>query len=362
MTSTAGNRPPEVSKSAQDAPDRRAPDGGPLAPQRLPDNALNRFIDRLDGWQRRFTPVSFGFAVIKKFGDDRCGQFAALLSYYGFFSLFPLLLVLVTVLGVVLQDKPDLQRDLLDSAVSNFPVVGDKIAESVSAPSGSVVAVVVAVVLALWAGLGATQVGQDALNAVFGVPVLRRKNFWIRQLRGLLTLGVFGTAVVVITGLGAVAAWLGPSTVLGRVGLLIGTAAINMLLVSALFRVLVHQPLGVRKIWPGALFGGVTWTALQYLGSFYVERSVSGASRTYGFFAVVIGLLSWIYLQAQLFLYAAQVSAVADARLWPRSIVREYPTAADIQVADLIEDREQRVKESERDWRAQHRARAQRAE
>jgi YihY family inner membrane protein len=325
---------------------------------RLPDNRINRAVDGVDGWQRRFGPVAFVYAVIKKFGDDRCGQFAALLSYYGFFSLFPLLLVMVAVLGLVLQSSPGLQQDLVDSAVSNFPVVGDQIAESVGQPTGSVLAVAIAIVLALWAGLGATQVAQDALNAAFGVPVLKRKNFWIRQLRGLLTLAVFGTAVLVITGLGSVSAWLGPSTVLARAGLLVGTVALDTALVAALFRVLVHRRLSWRKAWPGAVFGGVTWTLLQYLGSFYVQRSVAGASRTYGLFAVVIGLLSWIYLQAQLFLYAAQVSSVAANRLWPRSIVREYPTAADIAVADLIEDREQRVKESEREWREEHRRRA----
>jgi len=262
------------------------------------------------------------------------------------------------VLGVVLRSRPDLQKDLVDSAVSNFPVVGDQIAESVGKPTGSVVAVVVSIVLALWAGLGATQVAQDALNAVFGVPVLKRKNFWIRQLRGLATLGVFGTAVLVITGLGSVAAWLGPSELAGRAALILGTAALDTALVAVLFRVLVHRRLGWRTTWPGALFGGVSWMVLQNVGSYYVQRSVSGASRTYGLFAVVIGLLSWIYLQAQLLLYAAQVSSVSAGRLWPRSIVREYPTAADIEVADRIEEREQRVKASEREWREAHRERA----
>ncbi len=354
MTSTAENRPSTV---PDEGPGRAAPDGGPLAPQRTPDNALNRFVDGVDAVQRRTRPVAFAFAVIKKFGDDRAGQFAALLSYYGFFSLFPLLLVLVTILGFVLSSRPEWQQDLLDSAVSNFPVVGDQIGDAVSAPSGGAVAIAVGLLIAIWAGLGATQVGQDALNAVFAVPVLQRQNYWIRQLRGLLVMVVFGGAVVVTTALGAVAAWVGLGGAAGRVLLTVATALVNTLLVATLFEVLTHEKLGWRRMLPGALFGGISWTLLQGVGSMYVERSVSGATRTYGFFAVVIGLLSWIYLQAQLFLFAAEVSAVADRRLWPRSIVREYPTPADIEVADLIEAREQRVKQSEREWRNQHRDR-----
>ena len=354
MTSTAENRPSTV---PDEGPSRAAPDGGPLAPQRIPDNALNRFIDGVDSVQRRTPPVAFVFAVIKKFGDDRAGQFAALLSYYGFFSLFPLLLVLVTIMGFVLSTRPELQEDLLDSAVSNFPVVGDQIADAVTAPSGGAVAIVVGLLIAIWAGLGATQVGQDALNAVFSVPVLERQNYWIRQFRGLLVMVVFGGAVVVTTALGAVAAWVGLGGAAGRVLLTVATAVVNTALVATLFEVLTHEKLGWRRMLPGALFGGISWTVLQGVGSMYVERSVAGATRTYGFFAVVIGLLSWIYLQAQLFLFAAEVAAVADRRLWPRSIVREYPTRADIEVADLIETREQRVKQSEREWRNQHRER-----
>jgi uncharacterized BrkB/YihY/UPF0761 family membrane protein len=112
--------------------------------------------------------------------------------------------------------------------------------------------------------------------------------------------------------------------------------------------VLCDERLPWRKVWSGAVFGGIGWTILQFLGTLYVGRVVRNASQTYGVFATVIGLLSWIYLQARVFVLAAEVSTVTDGRLWPRSLVREHPTDADVKVADLIAAREDRMRASDR--------------
>lgn len=316
-----------------------------------PDNLINRTVDWIDEFQRGIQPVAFAFAVIKKSGDDRCGQFAALLSYYTFFSLFPLLLVLVTIIGIVLAGNTSLQERLVNTAVARFPVIGDQIAGAVTVRTGGAATIAVGLLVALYAGIGATGIAQEALNTVFNVPVLQRQNFWIRKIRGLVTLVVFGTSILATTALGSVAAWVGFGGLLGRVLLLLSTFLLNAALIVMLFEVLVHEKLGWRVTRWGGLFGGVSWTLLQLIGSVYVSRIVATASRTYGLFAVVIGLLSWIYLQAQFFLFAAEVSSVADRRLFPRALVREHPTRADIDVADLIGAREQRVRDSERAWR-----------
>lgn len=302
----------------------------------------------LNETQQRFAPAGFVVAVVKKFGDDRCGQFAALLSYYGFFSLFPLLLVAVSILGFVVAGDPELQERIIDSAISRFPVVGDQIAANVGEVRGSRVAVVVGLGVALWAGLGATQAAQDAINQVFSVPVLERKNFWIRRLRGLLTLVVFGTAVLATTLVGSASAWLGLGGLGAQLLWFVVALVLNAALVAALLRVLAHQRLGWSLLLPGVVVGAVGFTVLQIVGTQYVARVVQGASRTYGVFAVVIGLLSWIYLQVTIFLYAAEVSTVWHWRLWPRSLIREQPTSADVTVADLIVSREERLRDSER--------------
>ena len=65
---------------------------------------------------------------IYKFGDDQGNYLAALMTYYGFLSLFPLLLMASSILGFVLQDNPELQEKILDTALSQFPVIGDQLA------------------------------------------------------------------------------------------------------------------------------------------------------------------------------------------------------------------------------------------
>ena len=287
-------------------------------------------LDRIDGLQRRKQVLGFPFAVVRKATDDRVRHFAALLSYYGFFSLFPLLFVFVTVLGTLLADNPKLQQELVDSALSRFPVVGDQISGTLrSTPAGSWVAVGAAVLVALYAGLAAMDIAQEALDAVFGVPVLKRRTFVARKLRSLATLLVFGVSIVASTALGSIVGWLGIRGLSGQGLWFVGTIAVNALLVGALLAVVPMQHPGWSSIRWGALVGGLLWAALQFFGVLYVSRVVGHASKTYGVFAAVIGLLSWLYLLGQTFLYAAEVAATHAGGFWPRSLVRTNPTVAD---------------------------------
>ncbi len=312
------------------------------APHRGDRNALERVVDRIDDLQRAVPPLAFGYGVVKKYGDDRGGSFAALISYYTFFSLFPLLMVGTTILGWVLQGNPSLQHRITDSALARFPIIGDQIADSVGSVHGSGIAFGIGLFFALWAGLGATEAVQEALNTVFSVPVLQRPPFAVRKLRGVLTLVIFGVLVVAVTVLGSVGItqWFGP---LGRVGWVVVQAALNAVVVALLFVVLARRRTAWRPLLWGAAVGGVGWTVLQFAGGTYVSGVLTRASRTYGLFAVVIGLLSWIYLQAQILLYAAEVATVADRRLWPRALVRERPTDADVEADRAIGERERRL-------------------
>jgi YihY family inner membrane protein len=206
----------------------------------------------------------------------------------------------------------------------------------------------IGVLLAIWAGLGATQAGQDSMNAVFGVPKLERKGYVVRQLRGLLTLGVLAVIILGTTALGSGSNWVEVGGPFGRAAYVIAVFVVNALSIYALMNVLCQERLPWRKVWSGAVFGAIGWTLLQFLGTLYVGRVVRNASQTYGVFATVIGLLSWIYLQARVFVLAAEVSTVTDGRLWPRSLARERPTDADVKVADLIAAREDRMRAADR--------------
>ena len=297
------------------------------------NGVVARVTAAADAFQQDHAWAAFPYAVVKKFGEDRGGQYSALMAYYGFLSLFPLLLVLFSILGFVAQGNPGLQRRIVSSALSKFPVVGDQIHSNVGSLHGSVWAVVVGTLVALWAGLGATQVAQDAMNAVFAVPEFEQGSFLLKRLRGLGTLVVLALVVLASSFVGTASSWLGFGGLLGRISWIALTLVVNVAAVTGLYLVLVHERIGWRRVRAGAWFCATGWTVLQLVGATYVTRIVHNASRTYGVFATVIGLLSWIAIQAQLFLYGAEVATVADGHLWPRGLRKEAPTTADERVA-----------------------------
>ena len=281
-----------------------------------------RALDRL---QRRHGALGFPVGVLKKFSDDHAVNLAALMAWYGFFALFPLMLVLVTVLGYVLRGNPGTYRDVVDSAVAQFPVIGPDLRNNVLGGSG--VALAVGVVGAIWAGLGITLAGQRAMDQVWDVPHRLRRNFLTARLRGLLILVVLGLLnVAVTTAVGLLLAGLGGTLL--TVGGFVVSALLDVVLFWAVFRVYTSSSIPTRDLWLGIVLAAVGWAVLQTLGGVYVSR-VRHAHQTYGFFAIVIGLLSWLYLGAQMLLYAAEANVVRARRLWPRSLF-DPATAADV--------------------------------
>lgn len=293
-----------------------------------------RLVAGIDAWQRRTPPAAFVVGVIRKFTDDRAGRAAALVAYYAFFSLFPLLLVAVTAIGLLFSGGG---RDWLrDSALAQIPVVGDQLRDQVQPLTGSLAALVLGLVAALWAALGCMQAAQEGVDAVWGVPRNRQPTFLYKRLRSLGALAVVGLTLVV----GAVATQV-PTVVpgmpgLGRAAALLVSTALNAALFGLAFQVLATGRQRWRDLLPGAALAGVGYTVLQVAGQWFVRRRIAGASSTYGTFAVVIGLLTWLHLLAQLCLLAAEVIVVRADRLWPRSLTGGPDTPADRAVADRI--------------------------
>jgi YihY family inner membrane protein len=297
-------------------------------------------LRKLDAFQKRHAAIGFPFAVIKKFGDDQAGNLAAVIAYYGFFSLFPLLLVLVTVLGMVLRNNPDLQTRILDSALANFPVIGTEISRNVHALGGSGVTLAVGIALTLWSGLGVIKATQAGMNAVWNVPFEHRPNFLKATLRALIVLGVLGVLTLTSAAAGSVGGGSGQGWLV-ILGLAV-SLTMNLLLFLLAFRILTSENLTWGDVLPGAAVGSVAWTTLQALGGFYVSYQLQGASDVYGTFAVVIGLLAWIFIGAQITLLAAEVNVVRKRRLWPRSLVQPPFTDADVQALTRYAKQEDR--------------------
>jgi YihY family inner membrane protein len=288
---------------------------------------LRASLRRADGFQRRHPAVAFPYAVIKHFGEDNAGNLAATMAYYGFFSLFPLLLVLVTGAALVLRDDPQLQQRLLDSALAQFPIVGEDIRDNLGRIESSGLALAIGIVTSIWAGLGGVRSAQHAMETVWDVPYVRRPSTPKAILRALIMLAAFGVFILAAAVLASVAGGVG-LTPLGVVAWL-GSLALNVGLFLVLYRVLTSADVSWGDALPGALVAGIGWTALLALGGWIVGNKLESASNTYGFFAVVIGLLAWLHLGSQLTILGAEVNVVRRNRLWPRALVGDDMTEAD---------------------------------
>ena len=303
-------------------------------------NPIERLLRAVDRFQQRHTVVAFPFGVLKKYGDDQGGKKAALLAHYGFLSLFPLLLVFLTLLGYALADNQRLQQQVIDTLAKQFPVIGAQVERSVSTIKGSGVALAVGVLGTLWGGLGITQSFQDAMNDIWNVPRRQRPNFWWRLARGLAALLLVAGEVVAATVL-AQASIAGPG-LLGRVDLLGGSFLLNLLLLLVMFRVLTGTRIRWRWLLPGAAVGALGWSVLQTVGVQLVNHQLERANLLYGVFAVVLVLIGWLYLSTQLVLYAAEINVVLARRLWPRSLLQPPLTEPDRRVLTALARTEER--------------------
>jgi YihY family inner membrane protein len=313
-------------------------------------NALERGLRRLDTFQQRHRPTAFAFAVIKKFGDDRGGSLAALLTYYGFLSLFPLLLLLVTGLGFVLGHNPDLQRRIVDSALSEFPIIGTELRSSVNALHGSGLALLIGVIGLLWGSLGVSQAAQHAMAEVWNIPGRERPGFFPRLARSFSIIALLASGLVATTALSGVGTATGPA-MFWRVLTIAASVGINAVVFFVGYRLLTPTVIETRSLVPGALLAAAGWSLIQTLGGYLVAHQLRQTSEVYGFFAIVLGLIAFLSLGANLTIYAAEVNVVLARRLWPRSIVQPPLTGPDRDALREIAKREERRPEERVDVR-----------
>ncbi len=281
-----------------------------------------RPLRAFDRFQQRHAALAVPVAVAKKYGDDHGGNLAALIAYRAFFSLFPLLLLLTTVLGYALAGNPDLRQEAVDSVLSQLPVIGEQI--SVSSLEGNGVALAVGIAGSLWAGFGVVLATEQALDRVWAVPRGDRRGFLASRLRALALLVVLGTLTLVSTvASGLVGGGAGP---LGPVGGIAISVGINLLVFGAVFSLLGAREASFARLLPGVVLAAVCWSGLQLAGGWFVSHEVRGATPAYGTFALVLGLLVWINLGTTLTVLSAELNVVRERRLWPRSLLGQSPT------------------------------------
>ncbi|HEV2635567.1 MAG TPA: YihY/virulence factor BrkB family protein [Actinocrinis sp.] len=277
-------------------------------------------LRRIDEFQKRHAALGFPLAVWKKFGDDQAGNLAALIAYYGFLSTFPLLLVLVTVLGIALQNDPHLQQQVLNSALTEFPVIGPQLKGNVHALGRSGLGLAVGLIGTFLGARGVANAIQNAMNHLWEVPRHKRPGFPFNWLRSFGLIGLIGLGVIVTTGLSGISTWGSSFGSWTRFGILGISLVLNVLLFWLGLRLATAPEVSFRDLRMGAVLAAVVWQVLQALGGYVVAHDLRHASSVYGTFGLILGLIAWLYLQAQLTLYAVEADVVRRRGLWPRSL------------------------------------------
>lgn len=279
----------------------------------------------------------------KKYGDDNCGYLAGLLTYYGFLSLFPLLLVAVSVLQIVLRSHPNIRSDVLRHATQYFPVVGNQLGSSVHSRGGNDAALIVGIVLTLWGAKGIADVFQYSLNHIWSIPRLDRPGFPKGGLKSLAIVILGGIGLVVASFLSSFAAGINRELIFR-----IFSIIVSLIVLAGLFWLifklgLAYSNINKRALLRSAITAALGIQILQLVGGVLITHELKNLNHLYGTFAATLGLLFWIYLQARVFMYAAVTGAVYDKKLWPRSLDIKNLTDADRRALAELAKRERTI-------------------
>jgi YihY family inner membrane protein len=291
-----------------------------------------------DGYQQRHRWLAIPMAVLKKFSDDSGGILAAVVSYYAFLSLFPLLLVMVTILGFVLQGNASAEHAVRESVLSQFPVIGQSI--RLQSLSGHIGALVIGVVISLWGGLGITNAIQNSFDQIWAVPRKDRPDFLQWRLKGLLLIASLGALFLVSTVVSGLTTGLGGPWV--KVGAIVISLLVNFALFLCAFRFMTSATIGTSHLWIGVVTASLLWVGLQLVGGIYINHVYRHANSVYSQFALVIALLIWLRLGAQVTLYAAEINTVLVRHLWPRSLFGDPEPGPDQQALAALAKVEER--------------------
>jgi membrane protein len=292
-------------------------------------------------FQARHFIIAFPFAVFRKYADDKASRLSAMLTYYGFISLFPILLLLTAILQMILRGNPDLQQRIIDTiipeqlratveqALTNLPSAGIPLA--------------IGIISLLLAGLGGAYAAYAAVTQILAIPYRKWYGFGPRYIRVIATLLllIFGAI-----GLGVLL------TVSGREHIpVVGSPAWNFVIALGFLWLLLHfsiKLLAPRKVplsetWVGVTLASISLLLLINLAGRLLALIVEQRTAVYGVFASFIGLLAFAFLMAQAIVISAEISTVWAWRLWPRSVdIMEY-FDADVRAMQLLANMEERM-------------------
>ena len=289
---------------------------------------ISKIIYHVDRLQRRHKVFAFPYAVIKKYGEDEAGYQAALLTYYGFLALFPLLLVVITVSEKILVNNPSAQNTVLHSITNYFPVLGGQLASHIHSIGGGGYALAVGILFTFYGARGAAAAFTHGVHHIWNVPKKDRDGFPKSLLKNLTLLLIGGIGFIAASVISGIAAGAGHGLMFRALSIFM-----NLIILFSLFTFLINYSLpkhiSFKETRLGAAVCAVGLVMLQLLGGYILTRHLKTLDALYSYFAITLGLLFWIYLQAQLLMYAIEISIVSSHRLWPRSLQNDHPTDVD---------------------------------
>jgi inner membrane protein YhjD len=316
--------------SARDRPAKRRPDKADVV------GRAQRLARSLDQAQQTRSWLAVLVATAQKFIDNQASKLGALVAYYAFASVFPLLLVAYTILDLIAHQNEQL-ADRLTTALNHYPVIGTHLGKTASQGLGkSGFALVIGILLTLYAGRGVAMAMQNAMNIVWGVPMYRRPKFPRSLLRSLGIIALIGPGEIVTIALSGIA---GSSDLLGGVFARVAALAVSLVLNIALFwlgfRLATSREIDARDMRLGAVLAAIAWQVLQAIGGLFVGHTTNSA---YGVFGIVLGLLTWFFVQAQITLFVVELDVVRARHLWPRSLDPPPLTEADMRAYQSYAD------------------------
>jgi len=291
-------------------------------------------VGRVDDYQRRHSWLGLPLGVVYKFFDDRGNYLAALVAYYAFVSLFPLLLLFYSVLGFILQGHSGTRHDIEQTVLKNFPGLGPQLGSALVGFRGSGAGLAIGVLGTLYGGLGAMQAAQAGFNQIYGVARNKQPNPIKSRVRSLGLLALLGTGVLLSTTGGIVLSTVGGiGPAVTAVGYILNFI-MNAALFSAAFRLLTARDLQLRQVLPGGLIAAGAWLLIQIFGSSYISHALKHSRGLYGIFATVLVTLAWMYLQSLILMVCAELNVVLHRRLWPRSLLTPFTDNVQLTAAD----------------------------
>ncbi|HSX47622.1 MAG TPA: YhjD/YihY/BrkB family envelope integrity protein [Patescibacteria group bacterium] len=289
---------------------------------------INKTINKINTVQENHRFFAFTVAVIKKYSDDSAGQQAALLTYYGFLSLFPLLLILTTLTDVVLGKNLEIQRTVLNGLTNYFPLLGSQLSTHVHRINAGGLALFAGILFTLYGTRGVANTFRFAMYKIWRIDKKHMDTFPLTLYKSISLVIIGGFGFILASVIAGLTSSSGHGIVFKSLSILVDIIVLFWLY-NFLINFSLPKHITFDDIWVGAIFAACGLVILQALGNLIIAKELKRLDALYSYFAVALGLLFWIYLQTQVLLYSIEIAVVKSQKLWPRSLEAHKPTPAD---------------------------------